>query len=109
METASAASLTASGSVGWAWTERAISSALAPNSMATASSAISALACGPTMCAPRIRSVAASARILTWPSYSPIAFARPLARNGKVPTTYAAPLALASSSVIPTEANSGHV
>ena len=46
--TASAASFTASGSVGWAWTERAMSSALAPSSIATTNSAMMALACGPT-------------------------------------------------------------
>ena len=38
LSTASAASLTASGSVGWAWQVRAMSSAEAPNSMAIAAS-----------------------------------------------------------------------
>jgi len=47
--TAMAASLSVSASVGWAWQERAISSALAPNSMAVTASAMSSEACGPMM------------------------------------------------------------
>ena len=48
MSTASAASLTTSDSVGWAWQVRARSSALAENSIATAASAISSDTRGPT-------------------------------------------------------------
>lgn len=44
--TASAASRTASASVGWAWEVRAMSSALAPNSIARTASAISSEAWG---------------------------------------------------------------
>ena len=61
------------------------------------------------MCAPSTRSVTASATIFTWPSFSPIAFARPLARNGNVPTFTVTPCVRASSSESPTEASSGHV
>ena len=64
---------------------RAMSSLLALNSIATTASAISSQAIGPTMCTPRISSVAASARNLTMPVVSPSARARPLAMNGKVP------------------------
>src|SRR5436305_1922567 len=45
-------------------------------------------ASGPMMCAPRIRSLALSARIFTNPSVSPIARARPLAVNGNLPTAF---------------------
>ena len=55
--TASAASFTASDRVGWAWQVRAMSSAEAPNSIATPHSAISSPASGPMMWAPRTRSV----------------------------------------------------
>ena len=57
----------------------------APNSIATTPSAISSEAMGPMTCTPRMRSVAASARILTKPVVSPSARARPLAANGKLP------------------------
>ena len=66
--TASAASFTASLSVGWAWQMRATSSAEAPNSIAVTISAISVPASGPMMWAPSRRSVVLSARILTKPS-----------------------------------------
>ena len=84
--TASAASRVASESVGWAWQVRAMSSALPANSMTITASAIMSEARGPRMCTPRTRSVAASARILTSPSVSSIALARPFARNGNLPT-----------------------
>ena len=73
------------------------------------SHSISSLACGPTMCTPRISSVAASARNLTMPVVSPSARARPLAMNGKVPALYLAPRALSCCSVSPTQAISGLV
>src|SRR5690606_40376876 len=85
LSTASAASLVASDSEGCAWQMRAMSSALALNSIATTASAINSLAMGPTMCTPRISSVLASARNLTMPVVSPSARARPLARKGKLP------------------------
>src|SRR5438046_2140725 len=78
--TASAASFTASGKVGWAWTVRATSSALAPNSTASAASAMRSEARGPRMWKPTIRSVAASARIFTAPSVSFMQRARRLRR-----------------------------
>ena len=80
-----AASLTASSSVGWAWQVRAMSSALAPNSIAIATSAISTPASGPIMWAPSTRSVAASVRILTNPSVLPTERARLLAMKGNLP------------------------
>ena len=73
LSTDKAASLTASEKVGWAWQVRAISSALAPNSIATPISAINSPAWGPIICAPNTLSVCSSARILTKPSASSIA------------------------------------
>ena len=55
------ASLTASESVGWAWHVRAMSSELAPYSMASTPSAMSSPALLATMCMPRILSVVLSA------------------------------------------------
>ena len=65
---------------------RAMSSELAPNSIASTISAISSEADGPTMWPPRMRSVFASAMILTMPAACSMARARPLAANGKLPT-----------------------
>ena len=84
--TASAASLIASLRVGWAWQVRAMSSAAAPNSMASTASAIKVPASGPMMCTPSTWSVALSARILTKPSVSPLVRARGVAVNGNLPT-----------------------
>ena len=61
LSTDNAASFTASEKVGWAWHVRAISSALAPNSIATPISAINSPACGPIMWAPSTLSVCSSA------------------------------------------------
>src|SRR5215813_8030116 len=85
LPTASAASFTASVRVGWAWQVRAMSSAAAPNSIATAASAIMLPASGPRMWTPRTRSVLASARIFTKPSVCRLTLARPLAVNGNLP------------------------
>ena len=60
-------------------------------------------------CMPRMRSVAASARIFTKPVVSPNARARPLAANGKVPARYATPSAFNCCSLRPTHAISGDV
>src|SRR4051794_39889198 len=62
--TASAASFTASVSVGCAWQVRAISSDDPPNSIATAHSITRLPASGPTMWTPSTRSLVASARIV---------------------------------------------
>src|SRR5215813_13840756 len=86
LATASAASLTASGSVGCAWQVRAISSAAAPNSMATAASAIMLPASGHRIWTPSTRSLLASASILTKPSVSRLTLARGLAEKGNFPT-----------------------
>ena len=83
--TANAASRVASDNVGWAWQMRARSSLAAPNSMATTPSEINSDAIGPITCIPRMRSVLRSARIFTNPAVLPIARARPLAVNGKLP------------------------
>src|SRR6516225_8067124 len=83
--TANAASFTASVNVGWGWQVRAMSSDAAPNSMATAASAIILPASAPTMWTPSTRSVLASARIFTKPSVCRFTFARPLAVKGNLP------------------------
>ncbi len=83
--TASAASFMASGRVGWAWQVRAMSSEEAPNSIASAASAIIVPASGPMICTPSTRSVAASASTLTKPSVSAFVRARALAENGNFP------------------------
>src|SRR6218665_10501 len=109
LSTAKAASLMASLNVGWALQRRAMSSLLAFISMASTAWAISSLACGPTMCTPRISSVPASASILTMPAVSPNARARPLARKGKTPARYPMPSALSCCSLRPPPAPSGWV
>src|SRR5215470_8905187 len=85
LPTARAASFTASVKVGWAWQVRAMSSAAAPNSIATAASAIMLPASGPMIWTPSTRSVLASARIFTKPSVCMLTLARPLAVNGNFP------------------------
>src|SRR5262245_34161964 len=107
LPTARAASLTASVSVGWAWQVRAMSSAAAPNSIATAASAIMLPASGPMMWTPSTRSVLASARIFTKPSVCRLTLARPLAVNGNFPALKATPAAFSSSSDFPIDAISG--
>ena len=82
---ASAASLIASSSVGWGWQLRARSSEDAPNSIASAASAIIVPASAPMMCTPSRRSVAASASTLTKPSVWPVQRARAFAENGNLP------------------------
>src|SRR3954454_23060271 len=109
LPTASAASLTASERVGWAWQVRARSSAEPPNSISTAASWIISPASAPTMWTPSTRSVFASARILTKPSVVWLTLVRALAVKGNLPTLYATPAAFSSSSVLPTAATSGEV
>ena len=101
--TAMAASFTASLIVGWAWQVRAMSSEEAPNSIATAASAIMLPASGPMICTPSTRSVAASEMTFTKPSGSWLVLARLLASIGNLPTL-TSPFALAASSVRPTPA-----
>ena len=74
LSTDKAASLTASEKVGWAWQVLAMSSELAPNSIATPISAINSPAWGPIICAPKTLSVVSSAKIFTNPSALSIAF-----------------------------------
>src|SRR6185369_12098199 len=76
--TPSAASRITSDIEGCAWQMRAMSSEEAPNSIATTASAMSSLARLPMACTPRMRSLAASARILMKPSGSSRPRARPL-------------------------------
>ena len=78
LSTDKAASLTASENVGWAWQVLAISSELAPNSIAIAISAISSPAWGPIKWTPNTLSVVESAKIFTNPSVSLLTFARQL-------------------------------
>ena len=83
------------------------SSGEATSSTARAPSAISSLACGPTICTPTTRSVPRSTTTRVRPSRSAIVAARPEADSGTVPTTTSSPAARASASVAPTVAISG--
>src|SRR6185312_14688028 len=76
---------TASAKVGWAWLVRAMSSLAAPNSIASAASAMRLPASAPRMCTPSTRSVLASASTLAKPSVAAIVLARALAENGNLP------------------------
>src|SRR5581483_5935857 len=91
----SAASATASESVGCAWIARSTSSTVYSLVRATTSSWISSDACAPTMWAPRISPYLASRTIFTSPSVSPAVRARPLALKGNRPTWISWPLARA--------------
>ena len=84
-----------------------MSSAEAPNSIASAASAIIVPASGPMMWTPSTRSVAASASTLTKPSVSAFVRARAFAVNGNLPTRYSIPAAFSSSSVLPTAGDLG--
>jgi len=106
---ARAASRRALERVGWACMVLAKSSLLAENSMANTASAIISEAWFPIMCTPSIASVSACAMILTIPSVWPMAWARAVAFNGKVPILMASPIALKACSVWPTQAISGAV
>src|SRR6201985_3647183 len=86
LPTASAASLTASERVGWAWQVRARSSAEPPNSINTAASWIISPASAPIIWTPSTRSVFASARIFTNPSVVWLTLVRALAVKGNLPT-----------------------
>jgi hypothetical protein len=105
----SAAMAMVSERVGCGWTVRPISSASAPISMASAASAIRSPALGPTMPQPRTRLVASSNKSLVMPSSRPSESERAEAAQGKIPLPYLIPLALASFSVMPTQATSGSV
>ena len=74
--------------MGWAWHVRAISSALAPNSIARANSAIIVPATALIIETPKTLSVFSSAIILTKPSVSELIFAREFAKNGNFPILY---------------------
>ena len=85
-----------------------MSSALAPNSIATAASAIRSPARGPMMCTPSTRSVFASARIFTRPSVVAQRARAAVGGNGKRALAIRRrSAAFSSSSVLPTEAISG--
>ena len=64
-------------------TSSAISSALAPNSIANAISAIISPQCGPIICTPKTLSDLLSAKIFTKPSVSLLTFALELAKKWK--------------------------
>ena len=91
------------------WHVRAISSELAPNSIARANSAIIVPATALIIDAPKTLSVFSSAIILTKPSVSELIFALEFAKNGNFPTLYLIFSFLSCSSVLPTIATSGEV
>ena len=97
----------ASGSVGWAWMVRLMSSASAPISMASAASAMMSEAPLPTTWMPSTSLLSASMTTFTKPSVSALAMARPSATNGNLPILTLRPLFLASSAVMPAVAISG--
>src|SRR5579864_6280853 len=105
--TASAASITASLSVGWGWMLRPSSQASPWKSCVSAGSAISSVASLPTMCVPSMRPDLASETIFTNPAVSPWICARPSAVNGNLPTFTSWPLSRACFSVRPTDAICG--
>jgi HipA-like protein len=90
-----AASGKASPSVGWAWMVPAISSSRAPISMAREKAAASSETPSPMACMPRTRWLSARATTRTKPSSPKSVMARPLARNGKLPTLTSRPPAAA--------------
>jgi len=75
-----------SGSVGWMCIVFAMSSAVAPSSMARTSSWTISAPCSPTMCAPSNSSVSAFVTSLTNPSVSPSAFGLPWSAKSWRPT-----------------------
>ena len=79
-----AASITASGSVGWAWIVVASSATVASRAMARPPSAITSDAWGPTKCRPSTSPVLASATTFAKPAVSPMAMARPSAWSWKL-------------------------
>src|SRR5262249_49070832 len=85
-QAASAASLSASLTVGWAWQTRPMSSADAENSIASTASAIMVPASAPMMCTPITWSVALSASTFTKPSVIALARLRGSAVKGYLPT-----------------------
>src|SRR5207244_6941711 len=105
--TPSAASITASETVGCACIVRPNSSAVDSSCIATHASAISSVACGPMMCTPKISSYFVSLTTFTNPSSSPMMRALPEALNGNVPTFTSYPASTAFASCNPTEPTSG--
>ena len=86
-----------------------MSSALAPNSIAIAASAIMVPATAPIIETPKTLSVFSSAIILTNPSVSLLTFALEFAKNGNFPTLYLIFSFLSCFSVLPIIATSGDV
>ena len=105
---ASAASITPSFIVGWAWMMRARRWAVTPSALASVGSASISVTPAPTMWAPMRRS-SPSKSSLTKPSRSPAAVALPEAVKGKRPTRTSMPRSRACCSVMPTDATSGEV
>src|SRR5438309_2009709 len=105
----SAASMSVSDRVGWAWIVAARSSTVSAVSTASAPSAISSPAPGPTMPTPRTRPVSPSATSLVSPSARPRVVARPEAAHWNFATLTARPSRCACASVRPHHATSGSV
>ena len=105
----SAAKATVSDSVGCGWMVRLTSSASAPISMASPTSAIRSPALTPTIPAPSTCFVSGSNSSLVIPSDRSSASARPDAAHGNTPLPTSISSALASFSVSPTQAISGSV
>ena len=82
---ASAASITPSCMVGWAWMVRAMRWAVAPSARASVGSASISVTWAPTRCAPSRRPSSSAKSSLTKPSRSPAAVALPEAVKGKRP------------------------
>ena len=95
--------------VGWAWQVRAISSALAPNSIANANSAIIVPASELIIETPKTLSVFSSAITFTKPSVSLLTLALELAIKGNLPILNLIFSFFNCYSVLPTEATSGDV
>ena len=95
----SAASIRLSERVGCAWMVSARSSRVTALSMASAASAISSPAPGPTIPAPMTRPDAASTTSLVSPSLRPMVAARPEAAHGNFASLIARPARWASASI----------
>src|SRR5579885_1787022 len=106
---ASAASIRASGNVGCGCIVNAISSMVAPISIARAASDIISDAEGPITCTPTTLLLTLSQTTFTKPSVSPAVRALPNAANGNLVEITSRPDALAILSVRPAEAISGSV
>src|SRR5882672_7845750 len=105
----SAASIRVSDRVGWVWIVAARSSTVIAVSTASAPSAMSSPAPGPTIPTPSTRPVSGSARIFVRPSLRPSVRARPEAAHSRLAILTVRPSRAASDSDSPHQATSGSV